>query len=57
MSSLFCYYGSGDETKRNYQCLIDRLFHFEAFPYMHYSQNYRASNTKDKSLKNRCEPL
>ena len=26
------------------------LFHFVAFPYMHYSQSYRASNTKGLSL-------
>ena len=46
MSSLFCYYGSSDETKHNYQSLIHMLFHFVAFSYMHYSQNYTASNKK-----------
>ena len=34
------------KPKRNNQSSIDMLFHFVAFSYLYYSQNYTASNTK-----------
>ena len=53
MCSLFCRYGSGGVIKQwtkvtlKLSSMLDMLFHFMAFPYMHYSQSYGTSNTKE----------